>query len=253
MDSISGKFKNISIERNKYKQIPWQQSSYFILHGILLILLFKSLSMQAQEISHALISDYNNLFNRSIGLDENLINGYQYFNQYPKAEGHSFLGDDEFLPGKLVINNKTYSDVFIKFDILNQDVLLRYKNSVGSINHMVLQKNFISEFTIDDKKFKKLHFDETGTQFFQVLKSNKKIGCIYLWKKTLTVSSAPNKNYYNYSDANKTTYLVINGSLKRYKNKHSFVKLFPEELQDRIKKYLKHRKISLRAAPDKVN
>lgn len=248
MESIYYRNEKTSAKRNKYKLKLSLQNYCFVVPGLLL-LGFIQLSIQAQEISYALVSDYDQRFNKAIGLDENLINGYKYINQYPKMKGHAFLGSDEFMPGKLIIKNKMYANVHLLYDILNQDVILSYNNSLGNINYIVLQKRFITEFEINDKHFKKLYFTETGTRFFQVV-SNQKIMCLYFWKKTLTVSSSSLKSYYEYSDQNKETYLVMNNTLKQYRGKHSFVKLFPEELQGKIKKYINNHRINIKNASD---
>lgn len=249
MDSKTDRSGTTSDHRNKYIPIRKPHNKRFIIPGLLLIIVLNPLPIQAQEISYALVSDYNEHFNQAIGLDENLINGYKYIVEHPNRKGHPFLGSDEFKPGKLVINNTIYAHVDLLYDILNQDVLLSYKNSLGNVNYIVLHKGFITEFDIVDKHFKKLFFDETGSQFFQVV-SNKQIMCLYFWEKTLVVSSSSLKSYYDYSDQNKKTFLVINDTLEQYKGKHSFVKLFPKELQGKIKKYINSRKINLRNASD---
>lgn len=248
MDSISDKFEQIMGERisSQPKLKLWIKSS--VVPGILL-LIFIHLSIQAQDISYALVTDFDERFDQAIGLDENLINGYKYIVEYPNRKGHPFLDSDEFKPGKLVINNKLYTHVDLLYDILNQDVLLSYKNSLGNVNYIVLHKSFITEFDIIDKHFKRLFFAETGSRFFQVV-SNKQIMCLYFWEKTLVVSSSSLKSYYDYSDQNKKTFLVVNGTLKQYKGKRSFAKLFPKELQGKIKKYINNHKINIRNASD---
>lgn len=238
-----------SERKNNYRLKLKSLISHSFRHGIISLILFTALSSKAQEISYSQVSDYNSRFNRTIGVDENLINGYQYINQYPKARGHAFLDNDEFVSGQLIINNKFYNNIFIKYDILNQDIVLRYKNSVGSINHLVLQKSFINAFEIKGKYFRKMHFPETGTQFFQVVSSNE-IMCLYLWKKSLTVSSSSTRSYYNFSDQRKTRYLVNNNELRHYKSKKSFISFFPDGEQAEIKKYIKKHKINIRTAPD---
>lgn len=223
-------------------------SKGFGLPGFLFLILLQ-LSAYAQDINYALVSEYDSRFKKAGGADENLINGYQYINPHPLMEGHAFLDHDEFVPGKLVINNKTYQDVDLKYDILNQEVLLSYENSFGNINHLILQKSFIGEFDLADKHFEKIHFAETGTQFFQVISTGNP-QCLYRWEKTLTASSSSSKRYYKYSNQKKRTYLVVNNTLKQYKSNRSFVKLFPAEHQGEITAYLKSNKINVQKASD---
>lgn len=220
----------------------------FTIQGLMLFLVFIQITVVAQEIDYKMVSIYNNRFKKAIGLDENLINGYKYLNRYNKIKGHVFLGNNEFMSGSLVLNNKTYTNVSLKYDILNQNVILSYINSLQGINHIVLLKNHITEFELDDKHFKKLYFPKTGTQYFQVI-SNNNIKCLYFWKKTLNITQSL-KNYYEYSDQSKKTYLVINNDLKQYSGNHSFIKLFPEDMYEPIDKYMSMHKIIIKDASE---
>ena len=221
----------------------------FTFPGIIMFLMFIQANVIAQEINDKVVSDYTDLFKKAIGLDENLINGCKYMNQFNNVKGHEFLGDNEFMSGSLVLNNKTYTNVSIKYDILNQDIILSYKNSLQGINHIVLQKSLISEFELDGKHFERLYFPETDTQFFQVI-SDKSIKCIYFWQKTLEINPQSVQNYFEYSDQNKKTYLVINNDLKHYSGKHSFIKLFPEDLHKPIKAYISKQKLNIKDASE---
>jgi hypothetical protein len=223
--------------------------NYFPFPGLILFLLFIQITVVAQEINNELVSNYNTLFTRAIGLDENLINGYRYVNQYSKINGHAFFGNNEFMSGSLVLNNKTYLNVSLKYDILNQNIILSYKNSNRGINHIVLQKKLITEFELDDKHFEKLYFPKTDTQFFQVL-GNKNIKCLYLWRKTLEINPQSVQNYYEYSDQSKKTFLLINNKLKPYSGKHSFIKSFPEHLHEPIQRYMSKQKMKIKNASE---
>ena len=222
---------------------------FFPFPGLIMFLIFIKITVVAQEINDKIVSDYNDLFKKSIGLDENLINGCKYMNQFNNVKGHEFLGNNEFVSGSLVLNNKTYTNVSIKYDILNQDIILSYKNSLEGINHIVLQKSLISEFDLDDKHFEKLYFPETDTQFFQVI-SNKSIKCLYFWQKTLEINPQSVQNYFEYSDQRKKTYLIINNDLEHYSGKHSFIKIFPEDLHKPIKAYFSKHKLNIKDASE---
>ncbi len=204
----------------------------------------------AQEISDEIVSNYNTRFIKAIGLDENLINGLKYMSQYNNIIGHVFFGENEFKSGSLVLNNKTYTNESLKYDLVKQNVILSYKTSLQGINYIVLQKNLITEFELDDKHFEKLYFPKTDTQFFQVVSKNS-IKCLYFWEKTLEINPQSVQNYFEYSDQSKKTYLVINNDLKQYSGKHSFIKLFPEDLQKPINKYISKQKLNIKTASEK--
>ena len=222
-----------------------------LLFIVFFIALCYSCVLQAQTLNYSTINEYNFLFKKAIGLDQNLINGYQYINHYPKAKGHAYFGNNEFLPGRIIVNGKEYNNVYLKYDIYNQHILLKYKNSYGGSNHLILHNHSIEEFEIDDKIFKKLQFPNTQTQFYQIIAENK-ITCLYSWAKKINTVSGTLESYYEYSDQSKKSYLVINGQLHNYKGNRSFLKLFSGNQKIKIKQYLNNRKIKLKKASDKT-
>ncbi len=245
------KSKNTTLPRLKTMEcsLTVKLQKFFPFPGLVIFFIFIHPTVIAQEINEKMVSDYNDLFSEVIGLDENLINGCKYMNQFNNVKGHEFFGDNEFISGSLVLNNKTYTNVSIKYDILNQDIILSYKNSLQGINHIVLQKSLISEFELGSKHFEKLYFAETDTQFFQVI-SNEKIKCLYFWQKILEINPQSVQNYFEYSDQSKKTYLVINNDLKHYSSKFSFIRLFPEDLHKPIKAYFSKNKLNIKNASD---
>ena len=66
MDSISDKYDKNSLERNKYKLKLNSQSNCSAILGLIVLIVFKSLSIQAQEISYSSVSDYDNHLNKVI-------------------------------------------------------------------------------------------------------------------------------------------------------------------------------------------
>lgn len=203
----------------------------------------------AQEINDELVSYYSDHFEKAIGPDENLINGIKLLSRYKQIKGHEFLGSNEFVSGSLVLNNKTYADVSIKYDIVNQNIVLRYTTSLQGLNYIVLHSSFITEFELDNKHFEKLYFPKTDTQFFQIV-TNNSIKCLYFWNKTLEINPQSVQNYFEYSDQSKKTYLVIDNELKHYSGKISFINLFPKDLHKPIKKYINSHRIEIKNAPD---
>ncbi|MBN2520760.1 MAG: hypothetical protein JXB17_09670 [Bacteroidales bacterium] len=216
-----------------------------------ILLVCYSCSVQGQSLSPETVYSYNSEFKKANGIDHNLINGYQYIKLYLKANGHAFFDKDEFLPGKIIINNKLYNDVYLKYDILNQNVILLYKNSFGGNNQIVLHNHAINQFELKNKIFVNLLFPEIGNKYFQVI-SNSTIKCYYLWYKEIRNTSWSIDSYYEYSDQRKKTYLLINGELLRYRGNISFIKLFPKKKQEYIKQYIKTNAIKLKKASDKT-
>lgn len=223
---------------------------FFALPGLILLLLCTQKMLVAQEINEEMISRIDTRFKKAIGLDENLINGYVYINEYTKMQGHVFFGNDEFVSGSLVLNHKKYSHVPIKYDILNQNIILSYTTSLQGTNQIVLRSNLITEFDMDDRHFEKLSFPETGAEFFQVIYRNR-ITCLYFWNKTIIINPSSVHNYYECSEQSKKTYLLMDNTLREYTGNRSFIKLFPNELREPLKKYIRSHRIRMKNASEK--
>jgi hypothetical protein len=191
---------------------------------------------------------WKSYFNQLYGADYNLMNGIRYINIYPSAEGHPFLGEDRFYQGNVVINNQLFRDVEIKYDICNQEIILQYQHFSGGTDKIILVKEFIDEFVMDGKLFRKYNFPETVPGFYQVV-SQSNIYCLYYWEKDLLKGSSV-QSFYKYSPERKLSYLVIDNKLRSFKGRRSFVKLFPPEYHKDIMQFLKSNKIWIRDADE---
>lgn len=217
---------------------------------VCLTLLFRFAIIKSQEINDINDSGLNVIIENAYGYDQNLINGRQYYNFYPKAPGHAFWGQDLFRNGNISINGVKYNNVFLKYDICNQEVLLDYENSYGGRNQIVLLKSKIDSFSIINSRFVKYTFANTGTKFYQVI-TNSQIKCLYYWEKKLVKDATSVESYYSYSDEGKKMYLLYNNKLIQYRGNKSFIKIFPEKYQSKIKKYLKNNHLKVSKLPER--
>jgi len=220
-----------------------------IIYVFLSIFLFTMDFVRSQTLNYSTVEHYDSIFKSANGLDQNLINGYQYINLYPNAKGHPFFNKNEFLQGNVKINNKVYEKVDLEYNIFKQKVVLKYKNSYGGTNQIELHNHAVTQFELDDKTFVYLSFPKIGNNYFQVISDNI-IKCYYLWYKNIGHSSGSLDNYFVYSDQRKKTYLLMNEELLLYKGNRSFIKLFPKNIQNDIKRYIKENKIILRNVSD---
>jgi hypothetical protein len=195
------------------------------------------------------VLNWKSFFNQSYGTDYNLVNGIRYINKYPSAEGHPFLGEDRFYRGKLVINNQIYPDMELKYDLCNQEIILQYPYFTGSTDKIILIKDFIDEFELDGKLFRKYTFPETAPRFYQVVTQGD-IYCLYFWQKDLLKGSTV-EYFYKYSPEKKVSYLVIDHRLFPFKGRKSFVNLFPAIYHAEILLYIKSNNIRLKD-PDEI-
>lgn len=201
---------------------------------------------QVQTVSDSTIYSWKKYFDLSYGPDYNLINGIKYFYLYSNVDGHPFFRENQFYAGSLVIADREYQDVYLKYDLYNQNMILQYSPFAGGTNQILLKNEFIHEFKIDGKLFRKYSFPETGTRFYQVVTSGK-IYCLYYWEKELNYSTS---SLYNFSPQKKVSYIVMNGKPYRFKSKKQFRRLFPVQHKKEIKQFIRNNKIRLKNESD---
>jgi hypothetical protein len=200
-------------------------------------------------------ADYWNELYKSVvneyGFDQVLVNGTCYEDIYLGSVGHPFLFEDQFYKGTLIYREREYQGVDIKYDIYKQQVILYFRQN-NSIAWIIPPNDFISAFNLGDKLFVKHPF-EGKSRFYQVIFDTEELKCLYYWSKLRYDSD--HKRYYNsyrFTDSEKTTYLFIDDVLKKYSDNRTFVRLFPEESQVRIKQYIKNNKIKVAKSSDVV-
>jgi hypothetical protein len=202
-----------------------------------------------QWIDESKVLALNKSFNNIYNLDGHLINGRKYYNRYSNAPGHPFFMDDQFKKGKVIVNGITYDNILIKFDIVNQEVVLQFSYIYGGNDQIVLNSENLSEFELDGKLFRKYSLPGKGNAFLQVIVEGK-ISCLYGWQKQLISQRYSLENPYAYSDQKSKSFLLINKQLVEYRGKKSFIKIFPREIHQDINRYFKTNNIKLCSASD---
>jgi hypothetical protein len=205
--------------------------------------------LSGQWIDESKVLALNKSFNNVYNLDGHLINGRKYYNRYSNAPGHPFFGDDQFKKGKVIVNGITYDNILIKFDIVNREVVLQFSYIYGGNDQIVLNSENLSEFEIDGKLFRKYSLPGKGNTFLQVVVEGK-ITCLYSWQKQLISQRYSLENPYVYSDQASKYFLLINKQFVEYKGKKSFIKIFPKEIHQDIKRFFKANNIRLSSASD---
>jgi hypothetical protein len=219
----------------------------------LFCLLNLCLSSYAQEHSpNAKVDQWNELYKSVVneyGFDQVLVNGICYEDEYLGTIGHPFLFENRFYKGTMIYREREYQGLDIKYDIYKQQVVL-YIRQNNSNAWIIPSNDFISAFSLDDKIFVKYTFKGLPG-FYQTIFDTEELKCLYYWSK-LRYDSDHNRSYNSsrFTDSERKTCLIVDGVLKKYVDNRSFVGLFPQESQLRIKQYMKNNKIKVDKGSD---
>ncbi len=221
--------------------------SFPILAGFLLGL-SGTMEMPAQEVPDSSLIQWKTIYSRAYGSDYQLINGIKYLKIPPIAEGHPYLGSDAFSVSRLVLNRRLYNNAEIKYDICNQQIILRARPFSGVEEQIVLVNENVREFQLEGKTFRPFRFDHESPRIYQVIAGDS-ISCLYYWQKAL-VKGGVGDYYYKYLPETRKSYLLMDNELHRFRNRKTFIRVFPDEHQGAIRKYLRTNSINISRAGD---
>lgn len=178
-----------------------------------------------------------------------LFNGRVWRNLYTRVKGDQFLFSSEFLPGRVAIGNKSFDNVNIKYDIINDEIL------VLSDKGMVIQlnKENIDSFSLDYHNrtfyFKKLNTDtlNTLTGYVNVLvEGNVSLYIKYI--KNILLLAIDNK--YDLFNQIHHIYIRKNGKLYLIYSRKDLIRLLNEN-EKQIRNFINSNSIKLsRKIPD---
>jgi hypothetical protein len=222
------------------------KSLYFLAFAFFILL---SSPGDSQDPNTASVKELNNSFHKAYGPDQNLVCGLRYIHENIPYEGHKFFMEDTFVKGKLFLERGIYPDVFLKYDLYGQQLILKVFDSGDYYDEIIVSDSRLKGFELEEKTFRKLYFPETDTLIFQVIGQGDPV-CLHHWEKEINHNSLdPSRSFFKFSKMKRKSYLVTNSSLHRFKGARSFSKSFPDHTA-LIMKYIRREKIRLSSAGD---
>jgi hypothetical protein len=185
-------------------------------------------------------------------VDPILQNGVFYTYPYYNAKGHPFLDRKDFTKGDLIFRDKRYEGVTLNYDVFNQQVIL--SRQAGKVQFMyLLSSEFVSEFLVNDKRFRFGSLGGQPARFYQVVAETGTVSCYYIWyKNRLESREGGGLAIYSFSEAKHRRYLSVDGDLYRLQNNRSLVKVLPAVAGDMVKDFLKENRIRVSEANDTI-
>jgi len=207
----------------------------------------------SQDPDAASVKELNNSFLESYEPDQNVFRGVRYFNLQYGYKGHKFFMEDEFVKGELILDNGIYKDVFMKYDLYDQQLILQaMSQSKKAYNEIIVTDSRLMGFDMDGRSFRKLYFPETDTLIFQVIGQGDPV-CLYHWHKEVHTNSYKLISPLEFSEMIRKSYVVVNSGLHSFGRARSFAKIFPDH-RGEIMKYIRREKIRiLKSGDDEMN
>ncbi len=198
-----------------------------------------------------LSQDALNVLDRVYGLDQTLCNGkkYTYLILY-STKGHQYLLSPEYIDGSVTIKGTCYQDITLNYDIFNQELLLRYEDEKGILKTIEVSKAWLTNFSLGNMNFEFLNLEQEP-RFYQVLGKGP-LRILYYWQKYLSLDGTIGSSGYLFTLADRDSFVLMDGQLKRFKTKRSLIRLFEPEHRPKIKSYMRKNKINMKRASDEA-
>jgi hypothetical protein len=185
---------------------------------------------------------------RKHGLDQELINGIQFYQRNVQFRGDPYFPEDKLYPGTVTVKGTVYDDVQLKYNCYFQDIILQYTNLDGNDNLLILNNEHIDSFRLGTCCFTRKSFMAGDPLYYQVF-SFGPVTLYVHWEKS---SRRLNYFYQNYTSEYTRLfrhYFVANaGQIRPLTGKMAFLSVLPDSLKKEAKKYFKKQRLSLRSA-----
>ncbi|UMB52676.1 hypothetical protein MKD41_10045 [Lutibacter sp. A64] len=196
---------------------------------VFFVFILNSISFYGQTNSSQ--ENYYKWFDAVVGVgNTDLYNGIQYKRSYNTInKNHEYFLSSDFIKGTVLYSNQPYFDVYLKYDIHN-DELIAQLPSVKSNNTIQLIQQKVSSFSISGHSFVKLSA-EGVSGFYEVLFEDSNIK---FYKKYIkTIKKHLDKDFAYYVFTEKESYLLYyNNEYYQIKSKSNISKVLPNLKKD---------------------
>jgi hypothetical protein len=186
------------------------------------------------------------------GNDPLLYNG-RIYSFFPVAGtgGTQYFSEKFDSQGSVVLRGVTYKDRTINYDLYNQQLVLNYKNALGSTCIIEISKAWLELFDFNGRHFEIETGADTTKRIYQVL-GDGALKLMYFHRKELLIDThSASRNHY-FSEIIREMYINTDNRLVKYNNNKSFLSVFSKPKQELIKKYLRKQNIKVKRANDNI-
>ncbi|HMB64168.1 MAG TPA: hypothetical protein VKN36_13895 [Eudoraea sp.] len=213
--------------------------NYFLVISLLNSFIY-SVSVQSQGTLE--MEKFYQWFDQSIGVENTgLYDGIIYIDTYRTInEKTKFYSSPRFLPGSVVYDGQPYSDLEVKYNVFDDELLVRLPDRLGGVT-LQLFKDKVSDFVIDGHLFINLNNipPETGMNgFYEITFRDSQLTLLTKHLKKDYARKDRRNLYYEFLDIKKEHVLFYNGAYYVIKSKKDLISLFPE-LKNEIDSFYK--------------
>ena len=185
----------------------------------------------------------------SIDLYDNSIvfNGLEYIDQYRSLniQNHKFYNSSDYLNGFIIYNDQPFFNVKMKYDLLNDLVILEFVNK--KVANLSLNSSLVNQFILNNDKFFRLPETETlmpfyGNGFFKECFKGTKY-TLYVKNKKTKNKKLRNKQVYYTFKAHEIYVLFYRNMYYRINSKKDIVAAIPDKEKEISSHYKSNKRL----------
>lgn len=217
--------------------------------SLILILIFSGSLCRAQNQNSASVENLLAYSSEIYGTNDVLVNGWKYFPEHYNASGNPYFMDEEWMTGQVSIQGKTFENVELLYDVVNDELILRQKLNNGSLVFVMLNKDFISSFTLTDHHFvnsKELGSPALKSGFYEMVYDGE-LRFLIRYDKTFVNQYTAQSPHGSFSNQRAANYILHNGRVTRISSKRSLLNYFSAH-KKQIRSFLRENRINYKKA-----
>lgn len=188
------------------------------------------------------------IYEKSILRNSHLFNGVEYVDHYRGVRGHQFYKSIDWEEGSIRYQNQLYDSVEMKYDIVNDLVIIGHFNENGVFSAIELITEKVDAFWFFNEKFirVKSSFNMQGKLdegFYKVIHEGDNL-TLGRYKKNKEAVVNTNDRYDEFDQKNRY-YVIVNGQVHPIGKKKSLINALPDKGKE-IKAFIKKYKIKLK-------
>lgn len=184
--------------------------------------------------------------------DQILYNGRIWRNLYSRVRGNQFLFTDAFMPGSVVMGNRSFTDLSLRYDIYNDEVQIKTDKDIILQLNKEMVTGFSLKYNNRTYNFEKLEGDTAvikGGYYNILYKGGAEV--LVSYKKEIMLLAVDRK--YDQFDQYHRIYLRKGGVIYPIRKKSDLTELFGVNKKD-VKNFVKSRRITVTVKdPDSIS
>lgn len=174
-----------------------------------------------------------------------IVNGTKWYYQN-KFKGHPFWNEDHLFKGSVVFNGESFSDLALKYELVENELILTKKVD-GRSRALKLNEKFVDSFTLEESGVNKSHLFKKlklpgvdGVKYYHVVYKGETSCYIYHSK---TINNRVSGNYLGRYLYHPEIYVTAGEKYVKCKNKKAFLRIF-EDHKKLLRTYMRKNNVS---------